>query len=487
MKKLVFTLSFTGMTFLCAAQINWNTNLNDIPASQEPKFGTLSDMPIDFYTNGSKKMTLGQDGALQLLSFENPDATDAVGRFVVVDKYGILRTTGGGGGVTSCSPTAAPWVLGGNYAAAGSNTIGTCGDVDFILKANNQPMLYMKTTTSKNYYGSTLMGIGPNNSNPLSQLDITDGVTATWAGRTIPDHLRIYGDYNGAIEATGAMNLMYKDNFTIGRGDIYNGFSSNLDINSAGDISMSGNVGITKKLRVGGTNLTNDMFSVSSNVSAPNALAIYNTAGGVRFRIFNDGKTHMGENVQIGFPGNASMIDPNYRLNIDASGSSNGIKLTTNSNTVNLISASNSNFSVSPFTVGGSGRTDIGTVASSPNTAQLNINTNSTNAIDVYDGAAVNFRVKATGFTYCRELQVMTGQFPDYVFDASYDLKTLSEVESYIQKNKHLPGFESADHYVENGIKTSEMFVKQQEKIEELTLYIIALEKRLQQVEKNSK
>lgn len=110
----------------------------------------------------------------------------------------------------------------------------------------------------------------------------------------------------------------------------------------------------------------------------------------------------------------------------------------------------------------------------------MNINTTSANALDVFDGANVNFRVKNTGFVFCRELQVQVGAFPDYVFSKDYNLMPLSQVEQYIKDNKHLPGFEKGESYEANGIKTSEMFVKQQEKIEELMLYVIELKKEVE-------
>lgn len=105
-------------------------------------------------------------------------------------------------------------------------------------------------------------------------------------------------------------------------------------------------------------------------------------------------------------------------------------------------------------------------------------------AIEVKNlSGTVNFKVKSSGFVFAREIQVVTGIFPDYVFDSSYKLMSLPELESFIIKNKHLPGFESAQHYVDNGMNVSELIIKQQEKIEELTLYNIELEKRIKSIE----
>jgi len=94
------------------------------------------------------------------------------------------------------------------------------------------------------------------------------------------------------------------------------------------------------------------------------------------------------------------------------------------------------------------------------------------------------FVVNANGIAYAREIEISNvTNFPDYVFDAQYDLKPISEVEKYIKIHKHLSGFEKADVYETKGININSLLLKQQEKIEELTLYIIQLEKRLQSIE----
>jgi cytoskeletal protein CcmA (bactofilin family) len=65
----------------------------------------------------------------------------------------------------------------------------------------------------------------------------------------------------------------------------------------------------------------------------------------------------------------------------------------------------------------------------------------------------------------------------DYVFEEDYNLKSLSEVESYIKENKHLPGIPSAAEIEQNGVSLSKMSNILLEKIEELTLHMIRLEK----------
>lgn len=87
---------------------------------------------------------------------------------------------------------------------------------------------------------------------------------------------------------------------------------------------------------------------------------------------------------------------------------------------------------------------------------------------------AVNGNIRA------KEIKVEAANWPDYVFDESYDVGTLKGLESYIRTNKHLPEMPSAKEIEANGIAVSEMFKLQQKKIEELTLHLIELSKKVE-------
>ncbi|MCK9156803.1 MAG: T9SS type A sorting domain-containing protein, partial [Paludibacteraceae bacterium] len=76
-----------------------------------------------------------------------------------------------------------------------------------------------------------------------------------------------------------------------------------------------------------------------------------------------------------------------------------------------------------------------------------------------------------------KDITVEMNNAADYVFDENYNLKSLSEVESYVKENKHLPGFPSATEMAQNGMSVSEMSNLLLEKVEELTLHMIQLEK----------
>jgi len=70
--------------------------------------------------------------------------------------------------------------------------------------------------------------------------------------------------------------------------------------------------------------------------------------------------------------------------------------------------------------------------------------------------------------------------WPDYVFNNDYDLLPISELNTYIKANNHLPGIPSAEEIAETGIKLAKMSTVLLKKVEELTLYTIEQETKLE-------
>ncbi|GAA3931834.1 hypothetical protein GCM10022406_16110 [Hymenobacter algoricola] len=67
--------------------------------------------------------------------------------------------------------------------------------------------------------------------------------------------------------------------------------------------------------------------------------------------------------------------------------------------------------------------------------------------------------------------------WPDYVFHQGYQLPALSEVERYVQVNSHLPEIPSAATIQREELDLNTMDALLLKKVEELTLYLIALQK----------
>jgi hypothetical protein len=77
--------------------------------------------------------------------------------------------------------------------------------------------------------------------------------------------------------------------------------------------------------------------------------------------------------------------------------------------------------------------------------------------------------------------------WPDYVFDNSYQLAPLHDVKKYIEQNKHLPDVPSAATVKKEGIDLGDNQALLLKKIEELTLYIIAQNEKLEEQGKQIK
>lgn len=88
-------------------------------------------------------------------------------------------------------------------------------------------------------------------------------------------------------------------------------------------------------------------------------------------------------------------------------------------------------------------------------------------------------KLAVEGSIGAREIKVEASGWSDFVFENSYDLRTLEEVEQHIKENGHLPEIPSETEVTENGINLGQMDAKLLQKIEELTLYMIDMNKQL--------
>lgn len=86
----------------------------------------------------------------------------------------------------------------------------------------------------------------------------------------------------------------------------------------------------------------------------------------------------------------------------------------------------------------------------------------------------VNGKVTAT------KVKVTQNVWADFVFEPTYALPSLYELELYIKEHKHLPEIPSAKEVKEQGLDLGENQAKLLQKIEELTLYIIEQQKQLE-------
>lgn len=95
-----------------------------------------------------------------------------------------------------------------------------------------------------------------------------------------------------------------------------------------------------------------------------------------------------------------------------------------------------------------------------------------------------DYKLAVAGKVIAEEVKVkLQAAWPDYVFNEDYKLTPLSEIQSFIKTNKHLPEVPSAKEMETNGINLSEMNMLLLKKVEELTLHIIKQEERIKKLE----
>ena len=125
----------------------------------------------------------------------------------------------------------------------------------------------------------------------------------------------------------------------------------------------------------------------------------------------------------------------------------------------------------------------------------LSIFTNNTERIRISNGqgnvgigtTAPDEKLTVKGRIHAEEVKVdLSVPGPDYVFKKGYDLKSLEEVQEHIRAKGHLPNIPSAQEMEKNGVELGLMNMKLLEKIEELTLYTIEQQKRIQHLEKEN-
>jgi len=98
---------------------------------------------------------------------------------------------------------------------------------------------------------------------------------------------------------------------------------------------------------------------------------------------------------------------------------------------------------------------------------------------------ADSYKLWVEGGIAAREVKVTVNNFPDYCFDDDYNLMPLYELKNFISKNKHLPDMPSAAEINKNkGFELGDMQKKLVKKVEEQTLYILDLQKQLDEMKK---
>jgi len=90
-----------------------------------------------------------------------------------------------------------------------------------------------------------------------------------------------------------------------------------------------------------------------------------------------------------------------------------------------------------------------------------------------------NYKLSVNGKIRAKEIIVETN-WSDFVFEKDYNLMSLSDVENYINEYGHLTGVPSAIEVEKNGVALGNSQAVLLQKIEELTLYTIEMNKQME-------
>lgn len=274
-------------------------------------------------------------------------------------------------------------------------------------------------------------------------------------------------------------------------------FSVNAQINTrtGGSINVLPN-SPTTNTNVGiGTNKPSEKLEVVGNIKAKRTILRYSPTNGTNYLTFpakiedclvlsagtelNDGGANTGTFNFMDFPSN-STDTPNARIWFEMMdrGATTRFRFNAaqNSNTEFILfdKLQNDFFKLSDDNFGAS-------ILSMKNpNSFIGIGTENFN-----DGNDI-YKLSVNGAIRAHRVKVYT-TWADFVFEKDYKLPTLEEVEKHIQEKGHLIDIPSAKEVEEKGIELGEMNKKLLQKVEELTLYIIEMNKELQDVKKQLK
>jgi hypothetical protein len=378
------------------------------------------------------------------------------------------------------------WLLNGNAGTnpgvlGGQNFLGTIDNKDLVFGVNSEEKIRIKPSGRIQFFGwapsngansayNMFIG-GGNDSSSLSNIAIgvgsminnTTGTFNTTLGFSALEN-NTTGISNTSIGFQSLrMNTIGHNNVSMGANSLFYNTTGDSNV-SVGDYSLLNN-------NSGNGNVGVGMMSLLENISGKENTAVgtqalretngtYNTALGFG-ALANLGSTSSGDggsNIALGSFAGQNLIkgDGNILIGYDVQGP------VSNTDSYQL--------NIGNWIFGKNGQIAIGSFTNLP---QAFVTNNDYQLIVKKGIRTEKVRVDIASVK----------NWADYVFSKDYQLMPLNELESFIDKNGHLPNIPTAEDVVKEGIDLGVMNSKLLEKIEELTLHTIELNKKNQTLE----
>lgn len=399
-------------------------------------------------------------------------ATNPLGKLVFhtngVDR--IFITPGGNTGIGAADPISKLQIIGGTDLSLTSNgffMLGTASSSNIVMDNNE-----IQARNDSVEASLTLQGEG-------GRLLI---------GKPSDANIQIDGTSVQAL-FNGAAETLILQGANGGKTRLGSGFDfSNTKLHISTGVDAGVDISQSGYLMIGMSNAENIVFDNNEILARNNGVAstLFLARDGSKVQLGNGAegtgtKLHITSGNDVGLTDNLS----GYLM----MGSQSGSNMVLDNNEIQV---RNNGASTHLYLQNGGGNVFIGDATNFNSSHRLGVDGNAVFTGAVRIGTTVTpsgYKLAVDGKAICTELLVrLVPNWPDYVFGKKYILPSLNEVENYIQQNNHLPGIPAAKIIEDNGLNIGEMQKLQMQKIEELTLYIIDINKQLQQVkEENEK
>jgi hypothetical protein len=364
----------------------------------------------------------------------------------------------------------AQWSLTGNAGTnPGNDFIGTTDNQPLVFKTNNQEWIKL-TTTGRVIFQNIDGGLGWNNNLFLGGgNDTATGLANTALGLGSLTS-QSTGVGNSAFGVNAGRNISTaSSNTAIGTNTMMNGNIGNANT-AVGGNALSGPGTLTENTAIGMASMARYTASSTDNASGNTALGFGSLA-----YIFNGiGNVGLGKRSMGGLLSGVNNIAIGNMTADNLVGGSNNVYI---GDVKAFSTSSNNELNINKWIVGNNGTIGIGQF------------TNQLPADGVAaDGEKYKLFVKDGIKTEKIKVDIAASNgWADYVFEKNYKLMPLNELDNFINKNGHLPEVPTTKEAIEKGIELKEMNILLLKKIEELTLYTIEQQKRIETLEKKMK